>query len=309
MRRSPAARGRRYCLCGTACLRGSLASQGRRLAGGVCRRLRGGYLVRRVIARAHRWRRGPAGPPHSGIIGETHEPLSYSFGVRRILVQGSLEARRHFVPEILHHQPWQQRRVQEGDQGAGQDQLQREQRHCGHERVAERQLPPQPPQREDLTHHMPILMTQASLVPCETQRIGPRTQRCSVLRTKRRSALTLPWNQASLPVTQRFSRIGPGWQEGGEARPTIIPRVLHGTVQRIAEICSSKESTIPTESAAAKSGTSMFSIAERTAPSRRNASTPRASPPLTLRKGRRIRIEIRQKRRVAAEDGENGDPW
>ena len=32
---------------------------------------------------------------------------------------------------------------------------------------------------------MPILMTQASLVPCETQRIGPRTQRCSVLRTKR----------------------------------------------------------------------------------------------------------------------------
>jgi hypothetical protein len=81
------------------------------------------------------------------------------------------------------------------------------------------------------------------------------------------------------------------------------------SVQRIPEICSSKESTIPTESAAAKSGTSMFSIAERTAPSRRNASTPSVSRPLTLRKGRLIRIEIRQERRVAAEDGENGDPW
>jgi hypothetical protein len=35
-------------------------------------------------------------------------------------------------------------------------------------------------------------MTQASLVPCETQRIGPRTQRCSVLRTKRRVSADPP---------------------------------------------------------------------------------------------------------------------
>src|ERR671920_222306 len=116
-------------------------------------------LVRRVIARAHGWRRGPIGPPHSGTIGEAHQSLSYGFRVRRILVQGSLETRRHFVSEVLHHQPRQQRRVQEGDQCAGQDQLQREQRHRGHERVTERQLPPQSPEREDLTHHRTCLFS------------------------------------------------------------------------------------------------------------------------------------------------------
>ena len=113
------------------------------------------------------------------------------------------------------------------------------------------------------------------------------------------SALTLPWNQASLPVTQRFSRIGPGWQEGGEARPTIIPRVLHGTVQRIPEICSSKESTIPTESAAAMSGTSMFSIVER--PLRRDGTPPRPGHP-----GHPSSIALR--RTFPSPDAQEGSP-
>jgi hypothetical protein len=65
---------------------------------------------------------------------------------------------------------------------------------------------------------MPILMTQASLVPCETQRIGPRTQRCSVLRTKRRVS-------ADPPLESGLSTRNPTLQQ---ARPTIIPRVLHG---------------------------------------------------------------------------------
>src|SRR5687767_15059161 len=68
-------------------------------------------------------------------------------------------------------------------------------------------------------------MTQASLVPCETQRIGPRTQRCSVPRTKGGSARSLPWNQASLLVTQRFGRIDPGGlagrKESGEQRGEV----------------------------------------------------------------------------------------
>src|SRR5918993_569073 len=67
-------------------------------------------------------------------------------------------------------------------------------------------------------------MTHASLVPCETQRIGPRTQRCSVPRTKGR-VRAAPLDQASLLVTQRFRRIDPGGlagrEEGGEQRGEV----------------------------------------------------------------------------------------
>ena len=66
-----------------------------------------GALVGRVVAEARGGRRGPVGPADSGVIGEAHEPLSYRFGIRRILPQGFLQSRRDFVPEVLHHQPRQ----------------------------------------------------------------------------------------------------------------------------------------------------------------------------------------------------------
>src|SRR5215211_1063600 len=67
-------------------------------------------------------------------------------------------------------------------------------------------------------------MTSASLVPCETRRIGPRTQLCSVPGRKGGPVRTLPENQPSLLVTQRFGRVDPrglacreeGGEEGGD---------------------------------------------------------------------------------------------
>src|SRR5215204_1979448 len=67
-------------------------------------------------------------------------------------------------------------------------------------------------------------MTQASLVPCETQRIGPRTHRCSVPRTKGRVRADPPLESglSTRNATLRQDRPWrPGWQEGGEQRGEV----------------------------------------------------------------------------------------
>ena len=99
-------RGRRCCLRRSACLRETA-----HLGTGTSRRRLSSTtrsaLVRRVVAPGPWGWRGPVGATYTGVICDP-KPTSLSRIASvsgGVLVHGSLQARRHFVPEVLHHQP------------------------------------------------------------------------------------------------------------------------------------------------------------------------------------------------------------